>query len=28
LIYWILLKSAESNYGESMKTEIPYTTYF
>jgi len=27
-IYWILLKSAESYYGESMKTEIPYTPYF
>ena len=24
-IYWILLKSAESYYGSSIKTEIPYT---
>ncbi len=27
-IYWILLKSAESYYGASIKTEIPYTPYF
>ena len=27
-IYWILLKSAESYYGESMKTEVPYIPYF
>ena len=27
-IYWILLKSAESYYGDSIKTEIPYTPYF
>jgi len=27
-IYWILLKSAENYYGETMKTEIPYTPYF
>ena len=23
LIYWILVKSAESYYGDSMKTEVP-----
>ena len=27
-IYWILLKSAESYYGDSLKTEVPYTPYF
>ena len=27
-IYWILLKSAECYYGDSMKSEIPYTPYF
>ena len=27
-IYWILVKSAESYYGESIKTEVPYTPYF
>ena len=27
-IYWILVKSAESYYGDSMKTEVPYTPYF
>ena len=27
-IYWILLKSAESYYGDSMKTEFPYTLIF
>ena len=28
LIYWILLKSAECYYGDSMETEVPYTPYF
>jgi len=27
-IYWILVKSAESYYGDSMNTEVPYTPYF
>ena len=27
-IYWILVKSAESYYGDSLKTEVPYTPYF
>ena len=27
-IYWILLKSAESYYGDSIKTEVPYLPYF
>jgi len=27
-IYWILIKSAESYYGDSMETEVPYTPYF
>ena len=27
-IYWILLKSAECYYGESMETEVPYIPYF
>ena len=27
-IYWILIKSAESYYGDSMKTEVPYIPYF
>ena len=27
-IYWILVKSAESYYGDSIKTEVPYTPYF
>ena len=27
--YWLLMKTAESYYGESMKTEkVPYTPYF
>ena len=27
-IYWILIKSAESYYGDSMGSEVPYTPYF
>jgi len=27
-IYWILVKSAESYYGDSLKTEVPHTPYF
>ena len=27
-IYWILVRSAESYYGDSIKTEVPYTPYF
>ena len=27
-IYWILIKSAESYYGDSMESEVPYTPYF
>ena len=27
-IYWILVKSAESYYGDSLKTEVPYIPYF
>jgi len=27
-IYWILVKTAENYYGESMKIEFPYTPYF
>ena len=27
-LYWIIIKSAESYYGDSMKTEVPYTPYF
>ena len=27
-IYWILVKSAKSYYGDSMKTEVPYIPYF
>ena len=27
-IYWILVKSAESYYVDSLKTEVPYTPYF
>jgi len=27
--YWLLMKTAESYYGESMKTEVvPYGPYF
>ena len=26
--YWLLMKTAESYYGESMQTEVPYTPYF
>ncbi len=27
--YWLLMKIAQSYYGESMKTEeVPYTPYF
>ena len=26
--YWLLMKTAESYYGESMLTEVPYTPYF
>ena len=28
--YWLLMKTAESYYGESMETEevVPYTPYF
>ena len=28
--YWLLMKTAESYYGESMKTEevVPYIPYF
>ena len=27
-LYWIIVKSAESYYGDSMKTEVPYFPYF
>ena len=28
-LYWLLIKTAESYYGQSMKTEeVPYTPYF
>ena len=28
-IYWLLMKTAESHYGELMNTEeVPYTPYF
>ena len=27
-LYWIIVKSAENYYGDSMRTEIPYTPYF
>ena len=26
--YWLLMKTAEGYYGESMKKEVPYTPYF
>ena len=26
--YWLLMKTAESYYGESMQTEVPYIPYF
>jgi len=27
--YWLLMKTAENYYGESIKTEeVPYTPYF
>ncbi len=27
-IYWILVKSTESYYGDSLESEVPYTLYF
>ena len=28
-LYWLLIKTAESYYGESMQAEeVPYTPYF
>jgi len=27
-LYWIIIKSAESYYGDSIKSEVPYTPYF
>ena len=28
-LYWLLIKTAESYYGESIQTEeVPYTPYF
>ena len=28
IFYWILIKTAESYYGESIKEEAPYPYYF
>jgi len=28
LLYWILVKSAENYYGDSMKTTDPYTPVY
>ena len=27
-LYLIIIKAAESYYGDSMKSEVPYTPYF
>ena len=27
-LYWLLEKSAENYYGDSLNSEVPYTPYF